>query len=119
MPISADDKQELENEADKRLNLLYKAVSPLEGYDKWEKQIKRHATIARWPTHICDLSAPKVTEAQLTTWANAGSKEGYRNHLCVRNAYAIITSTCDEHAVTNLLDTTVEVNHARKLHSGL
>ena len=117
MPLSAEDKQVLENEADKRLVLLYKAVSPLEGsegYDKWEKQIKRHSIISRWPNHICDLTAPKVTEQQLTTWKNAGSKEGYRNHLCVRNAYAIITSTCDDHAVTNILDTTVEVNHAQE-----
>ena len=114
--ISAEEKHTLETAADKRLSLLYNAVDCLDNtnYEKWDKQIKRQANLFRWPKHITDLNAAKVTEQQLSTWAKASTKEGYRNHLCVRNAYAVITSTCDNHAVTHLLDTTVKVDHAQE-----
>ena len=82
--------------AEKQLETMYKTVEKLQvvGFPKFHEQLQRQAFAYEWDGCILDA-------AQAVPAANSITLKTQRD---IRNAYLIITTKCDGHAVENILE---------------
>jgi hypothetical protein len=99
-------------DAASNLKLTLTLVSPLKdvGFPLWIKQLKREAERQSWPEHILsegetpDLTQPERDALDLT------KVDDLRKMCHIRNAYTVITITCDGHQLQSKLE---DIPHPR------
>jgi hypothetical protein len=82
--------------AEKQLETMYKTVEKLQdvGFPKFQEQLQRQAFAYEWGAYILDALQP-VPAANVIT---------LKEQRDIRNAYLLITTKCDGHAVENVLE---------------
>jgi hypothetical protein len=82
--------------AEKQLETMYKTVEKLQdvGFPKFQEQLHRQAFPYEWGGYILDALQP-VPAAHVIT---------LKEQRDMRNAYLLITTKCDGHAVENILE---------------
>jgi hypothetical protein len=119
MVLSASTVRDISSAADKQLETMYKTVKPLKevGPHKFTAQLTRQAYAYGWPPHILDRSIDDLTdEERKAQHDDPNQSEAHlKNIYNIRNAFLVISTSCDGHQVENLMEMCPQ-GHARKAY---
>ena len=107
--------RQLENvakDAATNLKLTLALVSPLKdvGFARWIKQLKREAERQSWPEHILsEGDHPDLTQSERDA-LDLNKVDDLRKMCHIRNAYTVITNSCDGHQLQSKLE---DIPHPR------
>ena len=107
--------RQLENvakDAAANLKLTLALVSPLKdvGFARWIKQLKREAERQSWPEHILsEGDPPDLTQSERDA-LDLNKVDDLRKMCHIRNAYTVITNSCDGHQLQSKLE---DIPHPR------